>query len=253
MALTNEESSLARKATAAAISVGLGEPADRDVDEAARGPLRVLGEQLLEQRGVDRPRAERVDADALAGELHAQFAGHGEDAALGRGVRDLRGRRAHPGHEGRGVDDRAPALAPHVGDGGLAAQVDGGEVDLLDALPGLQAGVQDRVVVGRRDARVVEGDVDGAVGVVRGLEERLDLLGVGDVDLDEDAADLLGGGLARGLVDVAADDVRALGGEPAGGGEADAAARAGDDGGAADQAAADVSSVGRSRVFRPPC
>ena len=99
-------------------------------------------------------------------------------------------------HEGRGVDDGAPALAPHVGDGGLAAQVDGGEVDLLDALPGLQAGGEDGVVVGRRDARVVEGDVDAAVGVVRRLEQRLDLLGVGDVDLYEDAADLLGGGLA---------------------------------------------------------
>src|SRR5581483_11240211 len=92
---------------------------------------------------------------------------------------------------------------------------------------------------GRRDPGVVEGDVHRAVGVVRGLEERLDLLGVGDVDPDEEPADLLGGGLARGLVDVGADDVRALGGEAAGGGQPDAAARAGDDGGAAGQAAAD--------------
>ena len=90
----NEESSLARKATAAAISSGLGEPAHRDVHQAARGALGVLGEQLLEQRGVDRPRAQRVDPDALAGELHAQLAGHGEDAALGGGVaRSARSRR----------------------------------------------------------------------------------------------------------------------------------------------------------------
>ncbi len=208
------------------------------MDEPAGGPLRVLGEQLLEQRGVDRARAQGVHADALAGELHAQFAGHGEDAALGGRVGDLGGGRAHPRHEGRGVDDGAPALAAHVRDGGLAAQVDGGEVDLLDPLPGLQAGLQDGVVVGRGDAGVVEGDVDAAVGVVRRLEQRLDLLGVGDVDLDEEPADLVGGGFAAGFVDVGADDLRALGGEAAGGGEADAAAGSGDDGGTADQAAA---------------
>lgn len=104
---------------------------------------------------------------------------------------------------------------------------------------GREAGGEDRVVVGRGDARVVEGDVDAAVGVVRRPEQRFDLFGVGDVDPDEGAADLVGRGAARGLVDVAADDMGAFGGEPAGGGEADAAAGSGDDGGAADQSAAD--------------
>jgi hypothetical protein len=68
-----------------------------------------------------------------------------------------------------------------------------------------------------------------AVGV-DAVEQRLDLLLVGDVDLHEQPADLVGGGLAGGLVDVAADDVGALGGEPARGGQADAAAGPGDDG-----------------------
>lgn len=72
-----------------------------------------------------------------------------------------------------------------------------------------------------------------------GLEQRLDLFGVGDVDLHEEPAGFLGGGPAAGLVDVAADHVRPFGGEPAGGGEADAAAGSGDDGGAADEPAAD--------------
>ncbi|BFO20053.1 hypothetical protein SHKM778_64410 [Streptomyces sp. KM77-8] len=126
-----------------------------------------------------------------------------------------------------------------MGDGGLAAQEDGGEVDLLDALPGVEPRLQDGVVVGRGDPGVVEGDVDAAVGVPGGPEQCLDLLGVGDVDVHEEAAGLLGGGLAAYLVHVRADDVRALGGEPAGGGEADAAAGSGDHGGTAGEPAAD--------------
>ena len=83
---------------------------------------------------------------------------------LDGGVGDLRGRRAHHRHERRGVDDRAAALLAHVRDDRLAAQVDAGQVDLLHPPPGVEAGVQDRVVVGRGDAGVVERDVDAAVG-----------------------------------------------------------------------------------------
>lgn len=244
MAFTNEESSLARNATAAAISAGFGEPADRDVHKTPGRPLRVLGEQFLEQRGVDRPRAQGVDPDPVAGELHPQLARHRQDPALGRGVRDLRGGRAHPGHEGRRVDDGALALGAHIGDRRLAAEEHGGQVGLLHPPPGLQAGVQDGVVVRRGDPRVVERDVDRTVGVERGLEEGVHLLGVGDVGTDEEPGGLGGDGLAALLVHIGADDVRALGGQPPGGGQADAAAGSGDDGGAADQAAADGRSVG---------
>jgi hypothetical protein len=44
----------------------------------------------------------------------------------------------------------------------LAAEVDGLEVDVLDALPGVHLRLQDRVVVRRGDAGVVEEDVDAA-------------------------------------------------------------------------------------------
>ena len=44
--------------------------------------LGVLREELLQQRGVHRTRAQRVHAHALPRELHAEFAGHREDAAL---------------------------------------------------------------------------------------------------------------------------------------------------------------------------
>ena len=122
-AVTNEASSLARNATAAAISSG---SANRPIGmctrrRAARSGS--LGEQLLEHRRAHRPRAQRVDPDALAGELHAELAAHRQHAALGRGVGDLRRRRAHHGDERRDVDDRARALALHVRDDVLAAQV----------------------------------------------------------------------------------------------------------------------------------
>ena len=67
----------------------LSEAAHGQVDQAAGGPLGVLGEQLLEQGGVDRARAERIDAYVAAGELNPQLARQGEHAALGRGVGDL--------------------------------------------------------------------------------------------------------------------------------------------------------------------
>ena len=179
------DSSEARNSTAFGHLLRLGEPAHRHVHEPAGGPLGVLGEQLLQQRGVDRPGAERVDPDALAGELHAELAGHRQHAALGGGVGDLRGRRAHHRDERRGVDDRPLALLEHVGQRGLAAQVDAGQVDLLHPPPGVEVGVEDRVVLRRGDAGVVEGDVDRAVGVLAPSEQRVDLLLVGDVDVDE--------------------------------------------------------------------
>src|SRR5258708_15107206 len=51
----------------------LGETADRDVNEPASSALWVLGEQLLQQRGVHRPGAKRVHPDPFARELHAEL------------------------------------------------------------------------------------------------------------------------------------------------------------------------------------
>jgi hypothetical protein len=61
---------------------GLGKAAHRQVDEPTGCLLRVFGEELLQERRVHRAGAERVDADALAGELDAELAAHGEDAAF---------------------------------------------------------------------------------------------------------------------------------------------------------------------------
>ena len=111
--------------------------------------LGILGKQLDQQRSVDWARRERIDTNARTSELHAELAAHREHAALGRGVGDLRGGRGHGGNERSRVDDRALALLEHVGQHLLAAQVHTGEVDLLHATPGIDAGLEDRVIVGR--------------------------------------------------------------------------------------------------------
>jgi len=74
---------------------------------------------------------------------------------------------------------------------GLAAQVHRGEVDLLHPAPGVQPGGEDRVVVGRGDTRVVQCDVDPAVGVVGGGVDPLDVLLGGHVGPYGQPADVL--------------------------------------------------------------
>jgi signal transduction histidine kinase len=129
--------------------LGLGEPAHRHVHEPALGPLRVGREKLAQQRRVHRPRAQRVDPDPLARELHAELTGHGQHAALGRGVGDLRRGRAHHGDERGGVHDGPAPLRAHVADRFLTAQVHRGQVDLLHPAPGVKPGSKNRIVVRR--------------------------------------------------------------------------------------------------------
>src|SRR6202034_2970799 len=107
----------------------------------------------------------------------------------------------------------------------LAAQVDRGEVDLLDPAPGVDAGGQDRAVLRGGDARVVERDVDAPVPLRHRLVEPLHVVLVGHVGGDERAAGLLGDGLAGRLVDVDRYHDGPLIGEPACAGPGDAAGR----------------------------
>ena len=70
-----------------------------------------------------------------------------------------------------------PTAGEQMGDPEFAAQVDGREVDLLHPLPGLEAGVEDRVVVRRADAGVVAADVDSPEALRHRLVEVLHRLG----------------------------------------------------------------------------
>ena len=111
----------------------------------------------------------------------------------------------------------------------FAAQVHRGEVDPLHALPRLEPGVEDGVVVGRADAGVVAADVDAAVAGGHLAVQRLDLVRGGDVGPHEHAADRRGHRTAGVLVEVDHRHLRALGREALAHGAADAAGAAGDD------------------------
>ena len=117
-------------------------------------------------------------------------------------------------HERGDVDHRPTAALEQVRDPVFAAEVDALRVDVLHALPRFGIRLEDRAVVGRRDARVVVEDVDAAVTLGRCGVHRLDAGRVRDVDLvRERVARLAGGGLGRSAVDVGNADARALGGE----------------------------------------
>ena len=195
---------------------------------APRRALLVGCEQLAQQRGVDRAGAEGVHAHALSRELHPQLARHRQHPALACAVGDLRGGGPHHGDERRRVDDRALALFEHVRQGGLAAQVDRGEVDLLHSAPGVELGVEDGVVVGWADAGVVEGDIDRPELVLGGHEQGVDVSLAHDVAAYEASSDLVGDPRPVRLVEVADDDLGPLLRKPSNGGQADARAPSGD-------------------------
>ncbi len=159
----------------------LREPAHRPVDPPPLERRGVVAEDAQQERRLDRARAERVDADALPRELHRELAAHREHGALRGAVGDLRRRRAEDRHERRDVDHRAAAALEQVRDPVLAAEVDALRVHVLDAIPGVCLGDEDRVVVGRRDARVVVEDVDAAESLGRRGVHRLHVVLARDV------------------------------------------------------------------------
>ena len=170
----------------------LGEPAHRDVHEPAGGALGVLREQLLSSGVFTGPGQSALTRTPWRANCTPSSRVIASTPPLLGGVGDLRGRRAHRRDERRRVDDRALALREHVRQHGLAAEVDRGQVDLLDPAPGVEPGVEDRVVVRRRDPGVVERDVDPAVRLVRLRVDPLVVLRAGDVRRDEQPAELVG-------------------------------------------------------------
>ena len=128
----------------------------------ARPPRRV-GEQLFEERRLDRAGAEGVGSNALARVLHRDLARHREHAAFARCVRDLCCRRTHERDERRNVDDAAAAGLEHRRYACLAAEPHAFEVHVHDGVPRALGRVEHATVIGRKDARVVVEDVKTAV------------------------------------------------------------------------------------------
>lgn len=103
----------------------------------------VVSEPVLQQRGVERCRAESVEAEALAGVDDGELAGHGEDGALGGCVGELRSGGSNECNDGRGVDDASLGLLvlAQGEDGVLAAEPHALDVNVLGQVPDLLGGV----------------------------------------------------------------------------------------------------------------
>ena len=112
----------------------------------------------------------------------------------------------------------------------LATQVDALEVHVLHPLPRVEVGIQDGGVVGRRDPGVVEEHVYAPETLRHLSVHLLYVFGVRDVGVDVEAADLIGGLVARFVGEVGYADAGVLLGEAPGCLAAYAARAAGHDG-----------------------
>ena len=93
----------------------------------------VVSEPVLEKRGVERCRAESVEAEALACVDDGELAGHGENGALGGCVGELGSGGTDERDHGCGVDDAALGLLvlAEGKDSVLAAEPHALDVDVL--------------------------------------------------------------------------------------------------------------------------
>lgn len=193
----------------------------------------VITQPVLQQRRVERRRAQAVEAESFARMHHGQFSGERQHGALGGRVGELRGGRSDERDDAGGVDDAALCLfvLAEGEHGVLGAEPDALDVDVHGEVPNGLGGADGVVVLGVHDACIVEDDVQTAGGV-EGFDHGLDLGLFGDVAEGggggggRDELFYFGEGLFEGGGgDVGHDDVGAFTGEEDGGFEADATER----------------------------
>lgn len=160
----------------------LTEPTRGEVDLPPVTLGLIITQPILQERRVQRRRAQAVEAEVLAGVDHGQLPRQGQDGTLGGGVGELRSGASHNGHHGRGVDDgRLGLLVAAEGQHGVfAAEPNTLDVDVHGEIPDLLGGADGVVVLGVHDARVVEDDVQ-TTGLIEGLDHGLDLGLLGDI------------------------------------------------------------------------
>ena len=122
---------------------GLSEPSSWEVHLTPVPLLLIVTKPVLQERRIERSRAESVEAEALTRVDDCELAGHGQHGALGGCVRELRGGGADESDDRGGVDDAAALLGvlAHGEDGVLAAEPDALDVDVLGQVPDLLGGV----------------------------------------------------------------------------------------------------------------
>src|SRR5262245_7987531 len=203
---------------------------------AGRDPLEVVGpgDRVVDERagppGGAEPGVDRVDPDAVPGEVHGGVADEHHAAALGRAVGHVRllGEERVGGGEHH---DRAAATAGHDPPGRLDGEEHAGEVHVDDPPPQVLRELQQRLQLdhGRRvDEDVDPGEpLDGA-GHRRLHVGRLRHVAAGRLHRVAAGPQFGRRRSERALLDVEQGQVRALGAEPLGAGQAHALGAADD-------------------------
>src|SRR5262249_34806961 len=224
---------------------------------ARRDPFQVLGpgDGVVDERGgqprVDDPGIDRVDPDAVPGEVHGGVPDEHHDAALRRAVRDVRllGEERVGGRENH---DRAAAAGRHDAAGGLGREEHAGEVHVDDAPPQALREVEQRRQLdhGRR----VDEDVDRAEPLDGPRDGRLHVVRPGHVAADrlDGAAAVPQPGRRRGervVLDVEQRQAGSLGAETLGARQPHALGAADDQHGLPVEPAHDTSRPAETRIF----
>jgi hypothetical protein len=185
------------------------EAADRLTCDGVGERELAAGHHVGDHRRLDRAGADGVDADPARRVFERGALGETEHAVLG-GVVGRASGVADQAAERRAVDDRAAALRAHLAQFVLHARPYAAQVDGRDAVEALGRFVG-RVGERQHDAGVVERHVEPAELGDGAIDERGDLVFVGDVTGDAEGpmargGQLVGRGAQRLLVDVGEHD-----------------------------------------------
>ena len=149
--------------------------------ELRRGVGRETGARhFRDHRRIGRAGAEAVGTDAVLGKLHGNALRHRGDRALAGSIRRRVRARATDVDGGR-VDDGALGLVRHEGTRGSLCAVEAAKVIVVNDAGVLFLGDIEEVLE-QIDAGVAEHDIKAVELVISGLNERIDLRSVGDIN-----------------------------------------------------------------------
>src|SRR5216683_4095132 len=210
--------------------VGRAVPPSRDPLEVIRTGNRVMDERGR-QPGVDDSRVNRVDPDAVPGQVYRRVPDEHDDAALGRAVRRV-GLLGEERVRRREHHDRPAAALGHDPAGCPGGKEHPGEVDVDDPPPGALVELENRLQL--HDARGMHQHVQAAEPGDRGIDRPLHI--GSDRHIPRHGLDAVPvglqpgrGGLDRVSFDVEQRQVRSLGREPRSTGKAHALGAAHDE------------------------
>ena len=140
-----------------------------------------LCEGMCDHRRFHKAGQNGVGADLLPGVLQGDALGELVDGSLGGTVGHIRhAEPADPGHR-RNIDDGASALAFHMRQHVLTGQKNALEIDLVDPIPALLAGLDAPTDFENPD--IVVQDIDPAIGRQAGLHHRRHIDTLTDIGL----------------------------------------------------------------------